>query len=157
MVYNLDKLVRIQLIKCQFFSMREAKYSWTVDKDEKGNQIHREPDFSILCGVQKRDNSTYTDVPRFIAEILSDSTEKDDRGEKMNLYLKVGVEEIWLIDPRILTIERYILDDDGKSFLLHDIIKKTDDGKIRNNIRPLLFPQLLIPYDDIFMGVSVDQ
>lgn len=75
----------------------------------------------------------------------------------MNLYLKVGVEEIWLIDPRILTIERYILDDDGKSFLLHDIIKKTDEEKTRNNIRPLLFPQLLIPYDDIFMGVGVNQ
>ena len=104
--------------------MREAKYSWTEDKDEKGNQIHREPDFSILCGVRKRDNPIYTDVPRFIAEILSDSTEKDDRGEKMNLYLKVGVEEIWLIDPRIITIERYILDDDGKSFWLHDSIKK---------------------------------
>ena len=32
----------------------------------------------------------------------------------MNLDLKVGVEELWLVDPRVLTVERYILDDEGK-------------------------------------------
>lgn len=137
--------------------MREAKYSWEEDKDENGCQIRREPDFSILCGVRKRKNLAYTDVPRFIAEVLSNSTEKDDRGEKMDLYLKVGVEEVWLIDPRILVVERYILDDTGESFLLHDIIKRTDSDEIRDTLHPLLFPHLLIPFDDIFMGIGADQ
>lgn len=52
------------------------------DKDENDDQIGRKPDFSILCGVQKKNNSTYTDALRFIAEILSDITEKDDCGHK---------------------------------------------------------------------------
>lgn len=154
---NLVALTRMQLKNSLCFSMREAKYSWSEDRNENGEQIRREPDFSILCGVRKRKNLTYTDVPRFIAEVLSDSTEKDDRGDKMNLYLKVGVEEVWLVDPRVLTVERYILDDKGEHFLLHDIIRKTDDGEKRKNLTPLLFPHLLIPFDDIFMGVGADQ
>lgn len=154
---NLVALTRMQLKNSLCFSMREAKYSWAEDKNKDGDQMRREPDFSILCGVRKRKNLTYTDVPRFIAEVLSDSTENDDRGDKMNLYLKVGVEEVWLVDPRILTIERYILDDEGKQFLLHDIIKRTDDEETRNNLTPLLFPHLSIPFDDIFMGVGNDQ
>ena len=154
---NLVALTRMQLKNSLCFSMREAKYSWLEDRNENGEQMRREPDFSILCGVRKRKNLTYTDVPRFIAEVLSDSTEKDDRGEKMNLYLKVGVEELWLVDPRILTVERYILDDDGKLFLLHDIVKRTDSEEKRKNLTPLLFPHLSIPFDEIFMGVGVDQ
>lgn len=154
---NLVALTRMQLKNSLCFSMREAKYSWIEDKDADGNQIRREPDFSILCGIRKRKNLTYTDVPRFIAEVLSDSTEKEDRGEKMDLYLKVGVEEIWLIDPRILSVERYILDDEGSAFLLHDVIRKSTDVEIRRNLAPLLFPHLLIPFDDIFMGVGSDQ
>lgn len=154
---NLVALTRMQLKNSLCFSMREAKYSWAEDKDENGEQIRREPDFSILCGVRKRKNLTYTDVPRFIAEVLSNTTEKDDRGEKMQLYLKVGVEEMWLIDPRLLTVEMYILDDNGEKFLLHDIVRKTDGQEKRDALHPLLFPNLSIPFDDIFMGVGADQ
>lgn len=154
---NLVALTRMQLKNSLCFSMREAKYSWLGDVDENGEQMRREPDFSILCGVRKRKNLTYTDIPRFVAEVLSNSTEKEDRGEKMDLYLKIGVEEVWLVDPRALTVERYILDDKGERFLLHDIIKETDEKEKRDTLHPLLFPHLSIPFDDIFMGVGADQ
>ena len=154
---NLVALTRMQLKNSLCFSMREAKYSWDEDRDENGNPNRREPDFSILCGVRKRKNLIYTDVPRFVAEVLSDSTEKEDRGSKMDLYLKIGVEEYWIIDPRTLVIERYFLDDDGTRFLLHDTIDRNTDEKKRQTLSPLLFPHLMIPFDDIFMGVGTDQ
>lgn len=154
---NLVALTRMQLKNSTCFSMREAKYEWQEDRDDKGNQLRREPDFSILCGGRKRKRLVYIDVPRFIAEILSDRTEDEDRTVKMELYLRVGVEEYWLIDPRIMSVERYILDDDASCFLLHDKVDLNTSKEIRENLAPLLFPRLTMSFDDIFMGVGIDQ
>lgn len=154
---NLVALTRMQLKNSICFSMREAKYEWQEDKDDMGNQLRREPDFSILCGNRTRKRLVFTDVPRFIAEVLSDRTENEDRNEKMSLYLKVGVEEYWLIDPRIMSIERYILDDDASSFLLHDKVDLNSNESAKQNLAPLSFPRLKMPFDDVFMGVGADQ
>lgn len=128
---NLDKIINniIEKFNANCVVLREAKYEWTEDKDSSGNQLHREPDISILCGVRHRKKLCYTDCPRFIAEILSDRTESADRNEKMQVYAKVGVEEYWLVDWRKsgIVIERYLLDDDGEQYLLHDTLNSTDD------------------------------
>jgi Uma2 family endonuclease len=49
-------------------------------------------------------------APNFIVEILSDSTEKIDRGIKFIDYAAHGVGEYWIIDPVKKTIEKYLLD-----------------------------------------------
>lgn len=38
-------------------------------------------------------------------EVLSPSTERYDRGYKVNAYLALGVREVWLVDPRARAIE----------------------------------------------------
>ena len=48
-------------------------------------------------------------APDFIAEILSPSTEKNDRGIKFEDYALHNVTEYWLIDPAKNTIEQYLL------------------------------------------------
>lgn len=121
--------------------MREAKYHWEEDVEET-----REPDISIICTDRKRRKLVYTCVPRFIAEVLSDSTEKVDRGIKMDLYCKIGVEEYWIIDWRKRTIERYLLSDDCDRYILHDIIN--DDNK--DELRILSFPIIDINFDELF-------
>ena len=40
------------------------------------------PDVSIICNMRDRKNISFTGIPRFVMEVLSDSTEKYDRGEK---------------------------------------------------------------------------
>jgi len=50
----------------------------------------------------------FTNAPRFVTEVLSDSTEKADRGCKKELYRKIGVLEYWIVDWRIQTVEIYI-------------------------------------------------
>ena len=46
-------------------------------------------------------------APDWIGEVLSASTEKEDRTAKMPLYLASGVSWLWLIDPRAQLVEAY--------------------------------------------------
>lgn len=48
-------------------------------------------------------------------EVLSDSAEKHDREEKMELYKAVEVAEYWLVDWRKKQIEIYLLVPDKSS------------------------------------------
>jgi Uma2 family endonuclease len=52
-------------------------------------------------------------APDFIAEILSPSTEKNDRGIKFEDYALHGVTEYWLVDPVKKIIEQYLLGNTG--------------------------------------------
>ena len=60
-------------------------------------------------------------APTLIVEILSPSTQKNDRGIKFTDYAQHSVEEYWLIDPLQKTFEQYLLD--GKVFKLHKKLK----------------------------------
>jgi Uma2 family endonuclease len=44
-------------------------------------------------------------VPNWVCELLSDSTEKRDRGEKRLLYATYGVDHYWIVDPRVRSVE----------------------------------------------------
>jgi Uma2 family endonuclease len=48
-------------------------------------------------------------APDFAVEILSPSTEKNDRGIKLEDYALHGVGEYWIIDPDKETLEQYLL------------------------------------------------
>lgn len=48
-------------------------------------------------------------APDFIVEILSPSTEKNDRGIKFEDYALHNVTEYWIIDPSAKSIEQYLL------------------------------------------------
>ena len=41
------------------------------------------PDVSIICNMRDRKNVSFTGIPRFVMEILSDATEEYDRNEKI--------------------------------------------------------------------------
>ena len=49
-------------------------------------------------------------APDLIVEILSPSTFKLDRTDKMELYLYFGVPEYWIVDPKNQSIEVYVLE-----------------------------------------------
>lgn len=46
-----------------------------------------------------------------IVEVLSPTTAKKDRNEKLKLYEQVGVKEYWIVDPLHETIEIFTLVD----------------------------------------------
>ncbi len=47
-------------------------------------------------------------APDFIAEVLSPSTARADRGVKFRDYAAHGVGEYWLIDPALQTVEQFV-------------------------------------------------
>jgi hypothetical protein len=53
----------------------------------------------------------FTITPDWICEVLSPSTERIDREQKMPIYAREGVRWAWLIDPIKRTLEVYALED----------------------------------------------
>jgi len=71
----------------------------------------RQPDIVFMSNEHKdRIAERYWGVPDLVMEILSESTEKQDRTEKFYEYGKAGVLEYWIVDPSAQTIEVFVLD-----------------------------------------------
>jgi Uma2 family endonuclease len=47
----------------------------------------------------------FTLVPDWVCEVLSVSTTKIDRGDKLTIYAREGVAQVWLLDPAARTLE----------------------------------------------------
>lgn len=147
---NLEYLIKSHIKNTNCVVMREAKYDWA----DEGIAEKCEPDISLLCGLRRRKKLCYTDVPRFVAEILSNSTEENDRHKKMDIYAAVGVEEYWLVDWRVPggRIERYLLNDFGDKYLLHDII----NGENNPTVSMILFPIIQFKMEELMEHVGED-
>ncbi len=59
------------------------------------------------------DNGRYWHgAPDLVVEVLSPSTELNDRGIKFRTYQKYGVREYWMVNPEAKFVEVYVLIDD---------------------------------------------
>jgi Uma2 family endonuclease len=56
------------------------------------------------------DEAFITVPPDWVCEVLSKSTHRTDRAEKMPLYASFGVAYAWLVNPRDRTLEAYRLE-----------------------------------------------
>jgi len=63
---------------------------------------------------QLPDTACFTLTPDWVCEVLSRSTEKLDRDEKLPYYAEHGVPHVWLIDPIDQRLEVYTLDAGSK-------------------------------------------
>ncbi|HEX7840697.1 MAG TPA: Uma2 family endonuclease [Kofleriaceae bacterium] len=74
------------------------------------------------------DATFITVPPDWVCEVLSRSTEKTDRAEKMPLYASFGVPHSWLVHPRRRTLEAFRLHE-GK-WLAIAVYKDADRARI---------------------------
>ena len=87
------------------------------------------PDF-VFFSREQRDTIVKDDrlhgAPALVVEILSPGSTnvRRDRIAKLQLYAKHGVPEYWIIDPRIMTLERYV--DQGSSLILFETLRYED-------------------------------
>lgn len=94
--------------------------SWIIPRklgtvlDEKALCAFRrndyEPDiayFSAGQAAQFSPDQRLFPVPALIVEVLSPSTEANDRGVKFDDYARSGVRDYWLVDPGTETVEIY--------------------------------------------------
>jgi Uma2 family endonuclease len=65
-----------------------------------------QPDVLVLPeGTRATGRNWKPPTPVLVAEILSPSTQRHDRGAKLRIYATAGVKEAWLLDPVAETIE----------------------------------------------------
>ena len=93
--------------------------------EQTGLLTSREMQAQVLdnMDLELRKNVSFTGIPRFVMEVLSDATENYDRNEKMDIYRKVGVSEYWIVDWRKKKVEIFMFDwkDDNTSYFLNPL------------------------------------
>lgn len=92
------------------------------------------PDASINCRTNARKGNVFLDIPRFVMEVISPSTENYDREEKKELYRKQEIDEYWIVDWRKKQVEIYNLDYDEKGqpqYYLWETITERNKDKLR--------------------------
>jgi len=72
-------------------------------------------------------------APDFVAEVLSASTRRRDRGVKFEDYAAHGVREYWLLDPDARTVEKFCLNPLGRYALEK---KAGGDEEVRSTLLP---------------------
>ncbi len=128
---------------CRVFG-DSVQYQWRENDDKVVI-----PDVSIICNMRDRKNVSFTGIPRFVMEVLSDSTEEYDRNEKMHIYCKVGVSEYWIVDWRRKQVEIYLFDwkaDDTA----YPYLYKTVTEQNKDDLQLVMFPNFKITLDELF-------
>lgn len=103
-------------------------------KYSKVNDDYLEPDIIICCDRKQIKGNSYYGTPKFIAEVLSPSTAKRDRGIKKDIYESCGVEEYWIVSPTERAVEIYYLEN-GKYKLEESYILEDDETSEYYNSR----------------------
>ncbi len=107
----------------------------------------RQPDIVFMSNEHKdRITEKYWGVPDLVMEILSESTEGQDRAVKFYEYRVAGVLEYWIVDPSRKAIEVFVLDQEK-----YRLLGKWGAGEAAHS-KVLVGFQAAV--DDVFGGVS---
>ena len=149
-IVNFVSAIRKQLRNSTCFVYSDnVQYRWQTKDGEEKTVI---PDASINCQTKKKRGINFVGIPRFVMEVLSPSTEKYDRGEKMELYREQEIEEYWIVDWRKKVIEIYELDYDNgipKYYLWQTITEANKD-----ELKIIHFPNVQITFDELFEEIE---
>lgn len=103
-----------------------------------------QPDLFVACDVEENINEKgkYMGTPVLVIEILSPSTRTRDMVDKLNTFMISGVQEFWVVDPKLKTVLVYGFEN---LKLEHFIAYRQQD-----TICSYAFPDLLIAGSAIF-------
>lgn len=151
-IVNFVSAIRNQLKNSTCFVFSDnVQYRWKTKEEIEKIVI---PDASINCCVKARRGNSFLDIPRFVMEVLSDSTEKYDRGEKMELYRQQEIDEYWMVDWKKKQIEIYTLDYDEAGepqYYLFETI--TEENK--DKLKIVHFPNIKITFEELFDEIEM--
>ncbi|MDT9182328.1 Uma2 family endonuclease [Limnospira sp. PMC 289.06] len=86
------------------------------------------PDILVTCDPRDRDTPTYKQFPKLIIEVLSDSTEAFDRGDKFMDYQSIdSLQEYILINTRHPRLEIFRRQDDSWLFNTYSLSEDTEN------------------------------
>lgn len=152
-IVNFVSAIREQLLNstCYVFS-DNVQYKWRTEDGAEKKVI---PDASINCRTKARKGNTFLDIPRFVMEVLSPSTENYDRGEKMELYRQQEIDEYWIVDWEARKVEIYNLDYDANQEPQY-YLWKTITEKNQEELKIVHFPKIQITFEKLFAEVDLD-
>lgn len=140
-------------INCEVFSDVDVHIS---EKDVV------KPDIAVICKQDIARMEGIYGVPSLIAEVLSPSSAKNDKGYKKSLYEKAGVNEYWIVNVLDRSIEvywlkdgRYELEEVYSIYPEYVLNKMTDEekGNIKMDFKTSLFDDLIIFVEDVFADI----
>lgn len=134
---------------CRIFG-DNVQYKWEINGEEKVVV----PDVSINCRFRNRRGKSFFNNLRFVMEVLSPSTEKYDRGEKMEMYRLQEIDEYWIVDWRKKQIEIYVLDyeqDEPRYYLFCKVTERN-----REELKLVHFPNVKITFEELFGGIDYE-
>jgi len=99
------------------------------DKDRNKAQNVFQPDVFVVCDEKKKSQHGINGAPDFVVEVVSPSNPEHDYIDKLNVYMKYGVKEYWIVNPMKKKIFVYIK---GKKTV--EIYDYTFDDKIKVSI-----------------------
>ena len=69
-----------------------------------------QPDIMVILDESIINEKNCNGAPDMVVEVLSPSTARHDKVRKFNQYLKAGVREYWIVDPKSKTVAVHILE-----------------------------------------------
>lgn len=117
-----------------------------------------QPDVLFIAATQKTiiTNDGIMGAPNLVVEIISPSTAKRDRGGKMRVYERCGVDEYWLVDIRTRSVEVYVnATFQGRNEYELREIYSADEPLSTNPVvvRSFTISDFAMPLDAVFAGV----
>ncbi|MEQ6358777.1 Uma2 family endonuclease [Thermoanaerobacter thermohydrosulfuricus] len=92
--------------KCKHFV---APLDVILQNDQEKHKV--QPDITVICDEKGLTENNYTGVPELVVEILSPSTASKDYIIKMDLYMRFGIKEYWIVSPKNQEIQIFSLQD----------------------------------------------
>lgn len=110
--------------------------------DSSNNKNVVQPDVFVICDKENIIDNSYKGIPTLIIEVVSPSNSSHDYITKLDLYLRAGVEEYWIINPanRNAICYRFI----------NNTILKVDGYSYEETINSEVFKGLSIALKDVF-------
>lgn len=119
------------------------------DRQEVDDEVTTvvQPDISVICDPDKLDDRGCRGAPDWVIEVLSPSTAARDQIEKLAVYERAGVPEVWLVHPTDHVLIIYTQGENrryGKP-AIHETTGTLASG---------LFPELLIDWELVFPNAT---
>ena len=84
---------------------------WLTNK-EKTTKVKVQPDLIVICDKTGLMENAYEGLPALVIEIISTSNQTHDRIRKYSTYMEFGINEYWMVNPKLKTVEVYVLEKD---------------------------------------------
>ncbi len=104
-----------------------SPYDINLKRCEEDKNIVQ-PDLMVICDLEEHldERDYYMGIPVLVVEILSKSTRSKDMVKKLDLYMKCGIGEYWIVNPFKKEMYIYFFKnkeiEDFKSYCLSDTV-----------------------------------